>query len=611
MAHRLVKQAVAAYVPAVEEVLAQPARSEVIYSREQVLKWTSDYEIVNYQYQTERRVITIPTRVFVGKPYYEDVIVPIYNNYPAVAAVAGRDAQTITDSQIGWNGGAQSVAVMDEDFVLTATVRSDVVGVLVGIQPVGSASGVISSLSHGIRISNKRPSTIEFGSVKQTGDELSGDVAVQIERAGRVIRYRVGSLSYVSDSSSSGPVSMSSVIYAGGEYVDDPQFGNLQLLASAGPWGWGDGSGVYALRAASAWNWSGYASVNDGHARMVVGLVLRASEQELSSAIMSMDEPSITRASGFSDTDLAVAAMVIPLVMQAIGRSIEVGSASMQVDLTMRSGDYDYSDASLEIDDINVYALSDELPQGYGGYDDALFAGDFYIVDPVAYASIIESLTLRSGVDALLTMDANLADHLMLLDDTNIGLVISALLESRIGIADASVRSSRDVFEYVNSITGLSGLYDFTGSTYSTNIATGAVSRYAGFDFDAFCRVGMSTYGLRKDGLYLIGGETDVGAFIGARADFGAEDFGIAQNKRVGNVFMGLATDGQVYVRTIEDGDEQMIYRAYQRRSEFRADMQRGRASRFWRLRLEVVEGSHVELDNIEWVLTQTGRRTS
>lgn len=141
MAHRLVKQAVAAYVPAVEEVLAQPARSEVIYSKEQVLKWTGEYEIRYYQYQTERRVITIPTRVFVGKPYYADVVVPVYIEYPAVAAVAGRDAQTITDSQIGWNGGAQSISVMDGDFVLRATVSSDALGVLVGIQPSGSASG--------------------------------------------------------------------------------------------------------------------------------------------------------------------------------------------------------------------------------------------------------------------------------------------------------------------------------------------------------------------------------------------------------------------------------------------------------------------------------------
>jgi hypothetical protein len=54
-----------------------------------------------------------------------------------------------------------------------------------------------------------------------------------------------------------------------------------------------------------------------------------------------------------------------------------------------------------------------------------------------------------------------------------------------------------------------------------------------------------------------------------------------------------------------------MVYRAYQRRSEYRADMQRGRASRFWRLRLEIVDATFLEVDNIEWVVTPSGRRSS
>ncbi|MCD5994147.1 hypothetical protein KDX38_11040 [Pseudomonas sp. CDFA 602] len=611
MAHRLAKQAVEIYVPAVQEVLGSPARTEVTYSREQVLKWTGQYTTVNYTYSTTKGSITIPTKVFSGKPYYVEETVPVYSYFPAVAPVAGRDAQTITDSQVGWNAGAQSLVVIDGDFIALATINSSAIGVLVGIQPAGSPSGDLNTPTHAVRISNRRPSVVERGLSKVSGNEFSGDLQVQIQRVGRTITYRVGSIAYTSDVDSTGPVSMASVLYAGGDYVEDPLIGNLIQLSSTGPWGWADGSGLLALKIASSWRWVGYASVNEGHARMQIDMSMKASEEDLSSAIMVMNEPSLTQAGGFAEADLAIGTMVIPMVVQAIGLSIEVGRSSTSIDLTMRSGDYDYGESSLLIDEIELFSLSDELPQGYGGADEVAFLGDFYIVDPVAYASLVESISLRSSVDALLALDADLADHLMLMEETSIGLVITALLENRIGIADASVRSSRDVFEYVNSITGLSGLYDFSGNTYSTNIATGAVSKYANFDFDSFCRVGMKTYGQRADGLYLIGGETDGGNFIGTRADFGAEDFGTAQGKRVGNIFMGLAADGQVYVRTTEDGNQDMTYRAYQRRGEFRADMQRGRSSRLWRLRLEVVESNFAELDNIEWVLTQTGRRSN
>ncbi|MCH5583110.1 hypothetical protein [Pseudomonas syringae] len=611
MAHRLVKQAVAAYVPAVEEVLAVPARTVVVYERRSVLKWTSEYKLKYYNYRYENGYVSIPAYVFVGKPYYAEEIVPVYTTYPAIPAVAGRDAQTITDSQIGWNGGAQSVVVLGGDFVTQATVSSEVLGVLVGVQRAGGTSGSVNEISHGIQIASRRASVIESGASKVGAALPNGDVLIQIQRIGRKITYRAGPLSFTSDVESVGPVTMASVIYAGGEYVDNPSFADLVLTRSSGNWAWGDGSGVYALSAASSWAWGSYASVNDGQASMSVEISMRAADEEISGAVMVMGEPSISQFKGFTDVDTAVGTMAIPMVMQASGIGIEVGSAFMSFGASMRAADYDYGESNMEIDDIQVYGYSDELPDGYGGSDEAIFASDFYIVDPVAYASIVESLTLRSGFDALLTMEANLADHLMLMDDTAIGLVISALLENRIGIADASVRSSRDVFEYINSITGLSGLYDFTGNTYSTNLVTGAVSRYAGFDFKGFCRVGMKTYGYRSDGLYLIGGDTDAGAFIGARADFGADDFGTAQGKRVGNVFMGLTTDGQVYVRTIEDDHQEMVYRAYQRKGEYRADMQRGRASRFWRMRLEVVEGNFAELDNVEWVLTQTGRRSN
>jgi hypothetical protein len=609
MAHRLIKQAVAVYVPAVAEVVATPAYSEVIYVKQQVLKWTSEYKTVSYTYLFNDQYITVPTRVFAGKPYYVEETVPVYVNHPAVAGVPGRDAVNSTDGQIGWNGGAQSVYVADGDFSMLCTIRSTVQGVLVGMQPPGAASGNFNAIEHGVLISGARPSAVERGAIKASGAQFAGDFQVLISRSAGIVTCRAGSLTYTSTTPSIGPMVMSAVMYAGTDYVDDPEFADLVSLSSAGGWGWGDGSGVYALRVLSPWGWGGYASVNNGEVFLSIDVDMLATDEELSSASMVMDEPTILKAAGFSDIDLGAATLVIPMAMQALGTSSDVGNVAMSFGMTMRAADYDYGEASLVIDGIDLFALSDEQPEGYVSADDAAFMGDFYIVDPVAYASLVESLTVSSSIDLLMSMDVDLADHLVLMDDASVALIIQALLENKIGLADASIRSSRDIFNYVNSITGLSGGYDFSGHTYATNLVTGAVSRYAGFDFNGFCRVGMKSYAFRPDGLYVLGAESDNGTAIGTRVDFAAEDFGSPQSKRVGNIFMGLSTDGQVFVRTEEDGEQEMIYRAYQRENEFRADMQRGRASRFWRLRLEVVDASYVELDNIEWVITPTGRR--
>lgn len=621
MAHRLTKEAITTYVPAIQEVIAVPAYTTVTYERRAVTTYSggqaSTAPIPQYGFYTDENGKRVQGIIGfyapkAGVPITRYVDVPVFVYHPGIAGVAGRDAATLTDSQLGWNAGAQSVKSVDGDFLIECRVDAGVQGVLVGIQSAGGQAASFSGPSHAVLVSpSQPPSAVEHGTIKKTGSLVSGLIKVTIERIGGRVRCMAGrSLTYESQLPSSGPVVLSAVMYSGGDAVGDPRISALISMSSGGDWGWGSGSASARLVMSSGWAWAGSASVNDGYARMSIPLAVTGSVDDRAGAAMRMDDP-VLKSSGFNDVDLAVAVLALPLTLSALGVSIDVGSVESVIAMTMRSGDYDYGACAVDIDGIDVYALSTDEPVGYETISEAVIAGDFYVVDPVAYATLVESLSLSSGMDLLIRMDMDLADHLVLMDEASIGLIISALLENKIGLSDTSVRSSRDVFEYIDSITGLSGLYDFTGSTYSTNIVTGAVSRYAGFDFDGFCRVGMNTYGFRKDGLYLIGGDTDGGKYIGARADFGAEDFGTAQSKRVGNIFMGLATDGQVYVRTVEDGEQQMIYRAYQRKGEHRADMQRGRASRFWRLRLEVVEGNYAELDNVEWVLTQTGRRSN
>lgn len=212
--------------------------------------------------------------------------------------------------------------------------------------------------------------------------------------------------------------------------------------------------------------------------------------------------------------------------------------------------------------------------------------------EPHVFGEMSSTITLTSDGAGQITILAGMEDFITFLDGAGVDLIILAGMESKITFTDGAGASSQAMLQY------------------ATNLATGAVTRYEGFTFDGFCRVGMNTYAFRKEGLYLVESTSDDGAPITAQIDFPAEDFGSTQGKRIGNLFLGLQTDGYVYARTVEDSGQEMNGTAYRRRSEMRADFGRGRASRHWRLRLDIVEASTAELDNIEWVVVATGRRT-
>ena len=243
-------------------------------------------------------------------------------------------------------------------------------------------------------------------------------------------------------------------------------------------------------------------------------------------------------------------------------------------------------------------AVNDPSVEAYSvDIENAGMSGSFTLTDGcgferIFYADFSGSIGLSSESEGSVFIVASTESFLVLVDGLGASVIVVAGMSGTINLSGAAGAESLELLQY------------------ATNLVSGAVTRYSGFDFDGFCRVGMDTYGFKHDGLYRIDGASDSGLPINALIEFQADDFGSPQGKRAGNIFLGLDTDGNVLVRTIEDSGREMNYRAYQRRSEFRADMARGRASRFWSLRLEISDSSHAQLDNIEWVVSTNGRRT-
>lgn len=71
------------------------------------------------------------------------------------------------------------------------------------------------------------------------------------------------------------------------------------------------------------------------------------------------------------------------------------------------------------------------------------------------------------------------------------------------------------------------------GDAWAVNWDTEATSKYEDFDFNSFIRVGQRYYGVRADGVYLLGGDSDDGADINASVSFGLQRFGSEGIKRL------------------------------------------------------------------------------
>lgn len=72
--------------------------------------------------------------------------------------------------------------------------------------------------------------------------------------------------------------------------------------------------------------------------------------------------------------------------------------------------------------------------------------------------------------------------------------------------------------------------------TIRQNTVNFALSQYTNFFFDrGFCEIGGDCFGLRCDGLYKLGGDTDIGVNISAKFQTGVTDFGDGQ-KRVRSI---------------------------------------------------------------------------
>lgn len=586
MTNRLSKQAATTYSPAVEEVIASPARCVTTVTYELRTFW-------KYVFVDNGR-----SWYWYSVPYTKRVEVSRYECFPAVEGVEGRDAGLVVDNQPGWNAGARSVKSIGGDLTTTFVIKRSSIGVLAGLVDLNFEPGSFNSVRHGVlAVAGQTIKIVENGVEKQdTGLAFSSDVPVTISRYGSVVRYTIGTYSYTSTTPSAGDKRLGASLYMAGDSVDSPSITGAALLSSRSSWAWSDNEARGKMRVRVPWGWSAQAAVNDGYVATELPFSLKASDYDYGYVSLVLDDASIAvdALSGFIDVEAFGIQFPVPLGMMAVVQDTDFVSVDMAMGMTLSAYDYEYTTVLLEIDDegIEIFVLEDTDPAGTNSSAEAVAVIDEYVFDPVVFAELAEVLEVGSEISVYIMMTESLAEYLVLSDEATMSMIIEAMLAHTLSVSDSAADIRRALAQY------------------STNLETGAVTRYQNFEFDGFVRVGIDTYAWKKGGIYKLSGSTDDGTSIDAAVEFAAEDFGSARHKRMDTVFFGLATDGDVYVKLLDDEGVENVYRAYERGGEFRADFERGRSSRYWRLKLELADATDAVLDNIEWVPGVSGRRT-
>lgn len=99
------------------------------------------------------------------------------------------------------------------------------------------------------------------------------------------------------------------------------------------------------------------------------------------------------------------------------------------------------------------------------------------------------------------------------------------------------------------------------GTAWVLNVETGATSRYEGFEFNSFGKLGTTYFGCKTDGIYTLGGDDDNGAGIRASVSFGRHDLGSPQLKRMVKAYVDAASTARLFLK-ITTPQGEFVYEA-------------------------------------------------
>lgn len=237
------------------------------------------------------------------------------------------------------------------------------------------------------------------------------------------------------------------------------------------------------------------------------------------------------------------------------------------------------------------------------------------VVDPLAHFN----LTFAASVAASAVQTLNQKLHVALLDSTAVMAAIVGskfaqfLLAETIGLNAAVGVGSKSAMSLADLITAAvslrAGNEEYVGWVINPNLAASTAAE--GLNFLSMARHKAQYYGLKADGLYRLGGDTDAGADINAFVSLAQSDFGTPKQKRIPYAYIGAASDGRMLLRVLVNGQSYTYGTKNPSRdmAEQRVDIGKGLRGNYWRFELLNQNGEDFEIDKVKFLPVVLERR--
>ena len=543
--------------------------------------------------------------------------------HPAIAAKQYVPPTVRVDALTGWNAKGDSLYSSEGDFAFLFDYASYPTALVVGITADTSGGTLPTTVAAGVLLTDAAIAVVAGGGeVAQAPYQPRDQQRISIARIGEQVVVNVGDWVHTVDAGLLGRVHVRALLYNAGDYVDNPMItfpvegsaagrvgfrhavpdfararGNLgfrgKRLKSKGRLGFRCPPVAFPGRAtARAGFRTALAKPGGVGAITLPGLSVFASDEATGSGAVRLEGLSVFGYGGFHvATGGQGIAGIAPPAVTARGLTGEVGSGDIWLPaLRCIGADYPYGQGRVELPGFAVNAAGESAA---GELDRAEMVAALVVdgqAEPslVLFASIREELGVAVLMELSALLSADVIDSLSIIDTASLAVTIEAILREQLTVSDSLESMQRAAIQY------------------ATNLLTGAVTRYEGWDFHSFATVGMDAYAADEQGIYRITNATDP---ISAAIEFGAIGAGLGNGKRFEAVYLGLSTDGAVYVKVQGDDGREQTYRTLDRGGMLRAKTAKGVKARHWTTRLEIVDATELELDRIEWLMPISARR--
>ena len=241
---------------------------------------------------------------------------------------------------------------------------------------------------------------------------------------------------------------------------------------------------------------------------------------------------------------------------------------------------------SLALGDDALTFRSRVFVESLGSTADALTFGGSVLLE------MLSSLRSSVSVDFTSTLLVNMHDLIEAQADQTVASVIGVTILSKLyahGLPDTETPSE----------------------VWVLNAETMGATRYEGFEFNSYAKIGNSYYGCAADGLHLLEGDTDAGDPVRAMVSFGKQDFGTTTLKRISNAYVGLRSDGKLFLKVTAEGSDYLYAaRDYdENRKVQRFDIGKGLCANYIEFELYNEDGDDFELASVEFAAVPVSRR--